>query len=134
MIRYRPTRLRDIPEYARNVASHPTLGPRYGKDVDGARARVLGSGQAIFVLDKFLREATTPPSFWLGPEITGRVTCGNFPLLTEQQVAEANSRDGLNLLVLQTRFYPAHFKQPETMVVGATAVVESHILVNRRAI
>jgi hypothetical protein len=150
-------RLRDIPECARIIAPQPTLGPRCGKEianisalgrrlfadewyfahaifegVEGVRAGVIGAGLAVFVSDNFLQEAKTPPSFWLGPEITRRVTCGNSPLLTEKQVAHANSRDGLNLLVLQTGFNPDDFTQPEAQVVAA-AFVESHISVNRRA-
>jgi hypothetical protein len=151
LIRYRPMRLRDIPECGRIVASHPTLGPRYGgeianvcavwrrlfanewyftsavfEEVEGTRVRVLGAGLAAFVADDFLQEAKNPPSFWLGPEITRRVTRGDSPLLTEKQVAEANSRDGLNLLVLQTGLNPEHFVQSEAQVVAATAFVEDH--------
>lgn len=151
MIRYRPMRLMDIPECGRIVASHPTLGPRYGteianvcavwrrllanewyftsalfEEVEGARVRILGTGIAVFVSDDFLQEAKNPHSFWVGPEITRRVTCGHSPLLTDKQVAEANSRDGLNLLVLQTGLSPEHFGQPEAQVVAATAFVEGH--------
>lgn len=144
-------RLRDIPECGRIVASHPTLGPRYGaeianvcavwrrlfanewyftsavfEEVEGTRVRVLGAGLAAFVSDDFLQEAKNPPSFWLGPEISKRVTRGDSPLLTEKQVAEANSRDGLNLFVLQSGLNPEHFGRPEAHVVGATAFVEDH--------
>jgi len=151
LIRCRPMRLRDIPECARIVACHPTLGPRYGADianvtalwrrlfanewyftssvfeeVEGARVKVLGVGLAVFVSDDFLQEAKNPPSFWLGPEITRRVTRGHSPLLTDKQVSEANSSDGLNLLVLQTGLNPEHFGQPETQVVAAMAFVEGH--------
>lgn len=151
MIRYRPMRLKDIPECARIVASHPTLGPRYGteianvgalwrrlfasewyfthtvfEEVEGARVKVLGAGLAAFVSDDFLQEAKSPPSFWLGLEITRRVLHGNSPLLTEKQVAEANSCQGLNLLVLQTGLNPEHFKQPESVFVAAKACAECH--------
>ena len=151
MIRYRPMRLRDIPECARIVASHPTLGPRYGteianlsafwrrllanewyftnavfEEVEGSRIRILGAGLAVFVSDDILQEAKNPPSFWLGPEITRRVTRGHSPLLTEKQVAEANSCQGVNLFVLQTGFNPEYFTRTEGTAVAATAFVEGH--------
>ena len=148
-VRYRPMRLRDIPECARIVASHPKLGPRYGTEIanlsafwrrlfanewyftnavfeegEGGSVRVLGVGLCVFVSDDFLQEAKNPPSFWFGPEITRRVTRGHSPLLTEKQVAEANSRQGLNLLVLQTGLNPEYFTRPEATAVNATAFVE----------
>jgi hypothetical protein len=151
LIRYRPMRLRDIPECARIVASHPTLGPRYGteianlsafwrrllanewyftnavfEEVEGSRVRILGAGLAVFVSDDILQEAKNPPSFWLGPEITRRVTRGHSPLLTEKQVAEANSCQGVNLFVLQTGFNPEYFTRTEGTAVAATAFVEGH--------
>lgn len=148
-IRYRPMRLKDIPECAKIVAAHPTLGPRYGteianvsafwrrlianewyftnalfEEVEGASVRVLGVGLCVFVSDDFLQEAKNPPSFWFGPEITRRVTLGYSPLLTEKQVAEANSRQGLNLPVLQTGLNPEYFTRPEATAINATAFVE----------
>jgi hypothetical protein len=151
LIRYRQMRLKDVPECVRIVASHPTLGPRYGaeianlsafwhrlltnewyftnalfEEVEGAGVRVLGAGLCVFVSDDFLQEAKDPPSFWFGPEITRRVTRGHSPLLTEKQVAEANCRQGLNLLVLQTGFNPEYFTRTEGTAVAATAFVEGH--------
>jgi len=94
------------------------------EEVEGASVKVLGAGLCIFVTDDFLQEAKSPPSFWLGPEITRRVTLGHSPLLTEKQVAEANSRQGLNLVVLQTGLNPEYFTRPEATAINATAFVE----------
>jgi hypothetical protein len=150
-IRYRPMRLNDIPECVRIIASHPVLSQRYGKGIEELevvwrrflanewfittsvfeedeawKLRVHGVAMSGFVSGKFLREAKTAPFFWLGPEIAKRVIRGKSPLLTEKQVSEANSREGLNLVILLTGVNPADMRRPEAWDVGVTAFVELH--------
>ena len=90
------------------------------------RSRALASGylEPASPSSYQMMEANNPPSFWFGPEITRRVARGHSPLLTEKQVAEANSRQGLNLLVLQTGLNAEYFTRPEATAVSATAFVE----------
>lgn len=151
MIRYRPMRLSDVPECVKLVATHPILAPRYAEgivnlspawrrllandwfwitavfeEVEGANVRRHGVGISVFVHEDFLHEAKKLPFFWLGPEIAKRVIGGRSPLLTEKQVAEANSREGLNLVVWQIGVNPEDVKRPEAMATGATAFVELH--------
>jgi hypothetical protein len=118
----------DIRECVDLVANHPVIGPRYGpaiKDLPTAWLRLLqseagntdvvhsgeGSGRRIcffgvsaIVRDDFLRELKTPPHFWLGPELTRRITRGESPLLTGKQLREANSHGGLNLVCWELGF------------------------------
>jgi hypothetical protein len=144
-------RLSDIPECIKCVAAHATLGPRYGKgiadlsvllrrllanewyfthalfeEVTNPKVKLHGVGFSVFVTDKFLAEAKTPPLFWLGPEIARRVARGDSPLLTEKQVADANSGGGLNVVVCQTGFDPDNMDRPEATVVAATSFIENH--------
>jgi hypothetical protein len=151
MIRHRPLCYRDIPECARIVATHPALGPRYGdtirelpgvwrrllddewsftsavfEETDGAGIRINGVGISVFVTDEFFREAKTPPFFWLGPELTRRIAEGRSPVLTERQLREANSRDGLNVVIWQSGVHPAEVKRAETWEVGVSAFLENH--------
>ena len=150
-IRYRCMRFGDIPECVRLVAAHPLLGPRYGdaiKDLPGAWRRLLnnewfsanalfeqtegthervrGVAISVFVTDEFFQEAKTPPYFWLGPELTQRIAQGRSPLLTEKQVAEANSREGLNLVIWQSGVHPDDVKRSEAWQVGVGAFLECH--------
>lgn len=144
-------RLSDIPQCVKCVASHSTLGPRYGKgiadlsvllrrllandwyfnhalfeEVTDGKVKLHGVGFSVFVTDKFLAEAKTPPMFWLGPEIARRVARGDSPLLTEKQVAEANSGTGLNVVVCQTGFDPENITRPEATMVASTSFIEAH--------
>jgi len=125
-VRHRPMLPSDVRQCADIVAAHPNVGPRYGSAIahlrtawlrlvaddgfcsavvfeegDGAQAKMLGVGATVFVSDDFLRKLKTPPLSWIGPELAKRVAQDDSPLLTWNQVQEANSRDGLNLVVWQ---------------------------------
>src|ERR1700732_567390 len=151
MIRHRPLRYWDIPECARIVATHPALGPRYGdtirelpgvwrrllvdewsftsavfEETEGAGVRIHGVGISVFVTNEFFREAKTPPYFWLGPELTRRIAEGRSPVLTEKQLREANSRDGLNVVIWQNGVHPDDVKRAESWEVGVNAFLENH--------
>lgn len=122
-IRCRPMRRDDIRDCVDLVASHPTLGPRYGDSIaqlgtawcrlmgseaflaqvfeqtDAVRPRKVAVGTRVFVSDDFIIEIKRPPHFWLGRELVGRVKRGQLPVLSDRQVRENNSRGGLNLVV-----------------------------------
>lgn len=122
-LRWHPMQPKDVRECAEIIASHPVIGPRYGtaiadlrpawlrllgceamrtavyEEVDKDRAKILGLGVGVFVNDDFMRELKTLPMFWFGPELAKRVMRQTSPVLSDKEVRQANSCDGLNLLV-----------------------------------
>ena len=118
-----PMRPRDVAGCVAIVAGHASLVARYGddlqslrpvwlsllgreafrayvyKDVQDAGTRIVGVGCSAIVCSDFLREAKTPPFFWIGAELTRRVRDGHSPLLSDKQVREANSNGGVNLVI-----------------------------------
>ncbi len=149
-IRHRQMRPKDVRECADIVAAHPILGPRYGigitdlqpawlrvlgreafmpvvfEEVCGPDVRILGAGVTAFVSDDFMRELKTPPLFWIGPELAGRVVRGDCPLLSDKEVRVANSRVGLNLIVWQIGILPDDLKRPDVTSEAMTAFIRLH--------
>jgi hypothetical protein len=151
-IRHRPMRRKDVRECVDIVAAHPIVGPRYGKsiadlravwsrllaednfcsatvfeEINGSRANLVGAGVSVFVSDEFLREAKKPPSFWIGPELAKRAAAGDHSsLLTAKQAREANSRDGLNLVIWQATVREQHMQRMEVWEAFMKAGVEEH--------
>ena len=129
-LRDRPMQPKDIDECVEMIAMHPVVGPRYGsaiselreawlrllqyqsrtcvliEEVSGPRPSICFVGVTVFVSDDFLREMKAHPLFWFGAELARRLTRGESPLLTDKQICEANSREGLNLLVWEGCFRP----------------------------
>jgi hypothetical protein len=126
------------------------IGPRYGPTIEHlaeAWRRVLRSetnfatvfhagedkqepiclfGFSVAVHDDFVCEMKKLPPFWVGPELTRRVIKGESPVLTDRQVREANSRDGMNLLIWESCAMPgyeAHSELPRYMM---AAFIEVH--------
>jgi hypothetical protein len=122
MLHYRQMRPNDVGRCVEIVAANPILSARYGNAISqlgktwlrllgsdgftavvfeesqGRTVRLLGAGVSVFVSDGFLCELKTPPFFWVGPEIIQRTFRRESPVLSDQQVREANTRGGLNLL------------------------------------
>ncbi len=120
---YRPMRPKDVLECVEIIAAHPVLGPRYQErttelregwlrlldcdaktaivfeEENGSSAQIWGFGVSVFVRDEFMQELKTPPLFWIGPELARRIARGNSPVLTYDELRQANARDGLNLVV-----------------------------------
>jgi hypothetical protein len=69
LIRYRPMRLRDVPECVRIVASHPTLGPRYGAEI----ANLSASPGTVKYSGYKALTATVSPVTAGGQALTGKV-------------------------------------------------------------
>jgi hypothetical protein len=89
-IQRRDMHRRDINQCVQLVASHPILGPRYGRKVSklgdtwrdllgreafravvfetlgGDDRAVVGMGVSVFIADQFARKLKIPPFFWLG--------------------------------------------------------------------
>jgi hypothetical protein len=130
------------------VGSDSVVGPRYGSTIGdlrqawtsilgseaavmvvfeelvGSRATVCAVAVAVFVHDRFLRELKTRP-FWVGPELARRVVRGDSPLLSDRQVADANSRDGLNVLVWETSVCNEFARTAELHRALASAFIDS---------
>jgi hypothetical protein len=147
-IRYRPMRPNDARDCAQVIAAHPVLSARYGdaiwhlrsawlkllgsaaftavvfEELEGAKRAVLGAGIAVFVTDDFIRELKGDPSLWFGPELTIRIARGESPLLTDNQVREANSSDGLNLVCWQPGILPEDLLRGEVSALIMTSFVE----------
>lgn len=121
-LRYRQMEGKDVRGCVEIVAANPILKARYGPAISelestwlrllGSAAftavvfeefgtgghRLVGAGISAFVSDAFVREMKTPPLIWIGPEIVRRISRGNSPVLSDKQVAELNTQDGLTLL------------------------------------
>jgi hypothetical protein len=141
---------KDVAGCAQIIAAHAVIGPRYGnatKDLGRAWLRLLGSeamttavfeeiergrvnlagvGVGVFVRDEFIRELKMPQQFWVGPELTKRVLDGNSPVLSDKEVREANSGEGLKELVWETLTGPAFAKRTEMFHLMGRAYIEIH--------
>jgi hypothetical protein len=94
------------------------------EEVDGARVTTWGVGVGVFVHDAFVRELKTPPLFWVGPELAKRVVHGDSPILSDNEVREANSTEGLNLLVWEACPIPEFGKRPDAYQLMVTAFID----------
>jgi hypothetical protein len=149
-IRHRQMRPKDVLQCVDIVAAHPILSSRYGsaiadlrpawlrllgreafravvfEEISGPHIRILGTGITVFVSDEFMRDAKTPPLFWIGPELVKRVVRGNCPLLSDEELREANSGAGLNLVVWQVGMSPENLKRVEVTTEGMNAFMKEH--------
>lgn len=124
-LRWRPMQPADVDRCVEIVAAHPVIGPRYGADIESLghawrqllgsaaintavferlgrkSATIVGVGFAVFVRDEFIREIKMPPLVWVGPELARRVAGGDSPVLTDDELRDANSGAGLNEIVWQ---------------------------------
>lgn len=114
-VRYRPMRARDVGQCVGVIAAHPVLASRYGPAISylgqswlhllsdgscttavvevevGSRTRIAAVGVSVFVTDKFVCDAKTPPSFWIGPELTRRSRTGEGAVPMGKEIAEAKN-------------------------------------------
>jgi hypothetical protein len=120
-LRYREMQSTDVSRCVQIVAENPILKPRYGaaisqlagcwlsllktqaftavvfEEIASGTRRLIGAGISAFLSDTFVREMKAPPLKWVGPEIIRRISAGNSPVLSDREVAESNTRGGLNL-------------------------------------
>jgi hypothetical protein len=149
-LRYRPMQTVDIPECVDLVAKSAVIGPRYGPMIgqlaeawqsvlgseansatvflagEDERAAICMFGFSVIVRDDFVSEIKTVPQFWVGPELTRRVIKGESPLLTGKELREANSRDGLNLLLWESCTRPGYESEHELHRYMMAAFIEVH--------
>jgi len=147
-LRYRPMQPSDVRNCVQVLTKIPAIGRRYGsaiadlgaawqgligceamgtavfEEVDGAQITTWGVGVGIFVHDDFVRELKTPPLFWVGPELAKRVVRGDSPILSDNDVREANSKEGLNLLVWEACPIPEFAKRPDAYHLMMTAFID----------
>jgi hypothetical protein len=73
------------------------FGSTVFEEVDNSSVRLLGAGIATFVRDDFIRQFRNAPTTWPTPELVTRLKRGNSPVLSRQELRDANSDGGLNL-------------------------------------
>lgn len=136
MLHRRKLHRENIHQSVEMIAEHPVIGPRYGPALDdlrqawlelvgseamkslvleheeGGRSRVIFVGVSVCVQDQFVQELKTG-RFWCGPELANRVRRKQSPLLTDQEVREANSFGGMNLVTWIGHFRPEFEAQSE---------------------
>ena len=83
-------------------------------------------GVGVFVHDDFMREVKSPPLFWFGAELARRVVRGRCPVLSDQEVRDANSRGGLSLLVWEGCHLPEFAARPDVFRLLATSFIEAY--------
>ena len=149
-LHWRPMEPKDVAGCTEIIAAHPVIGPRYGpaiknlrrawlrllgseamttavfEEVDRGRINLAGVGVGVFVRDEFICELKARPQFWIGPELTRRILNGNSPVLSNNEVREANSGDGLNELVWETVTWPSFAKRAEVYHLMGRAYIEIH--------
>jgi len=147
---WRPMNLKDVDECVEIVASHPVIGPRYTSQISNLRSAwanllgrdsmttavfeevaehrtsILGVGVGVFVRDEFIRELKTHPLFWFGPELAKRVVERNSPVLSDSEVREANSGEGLNELVWESLLLRKYEGRAEIYHLMVTAYLDLH--------
>jgi hypothetical protein len=94
------------------------------EDAIGGNVVPLGCSVAVFVSANFVTELKTPPLFWIGQELVRRILRGDSPILSDQQVREANSRGGLNLVVWQSGVRPDYLRLSEVGNAVITSFIE----------
>ena len=96
------------------------------EEVEKGRATLAGVGVGVFVRDEFVREMKATPQFWVGAELTRRALSANSPVLSDREVREANSGEGLNELVWETLPQPAFAERSEIYHLMGRAYIEIH--------
>ena len=149
ILRHRAMRPEDVRRCVDLIASAPAARRRYGQaiedlapawlrllrseaksmvvfeEVEGRRATIGAIGVSVFVQDEFLRDLKARP-FAFSAELARRLRAGSYPLLSERQLREANSRGGLNLVVWEGFICPAYEKSSEMHHKIPAAFVEEH--------
>jgi hypothetical protein len=149
-LRWRTMESDDVPKCAEVILVHPVIGPRYGRarkdlarawahllgrqamttavfeEIDRGHVNLAGVGVGVFVRDDFVRQLKTRPQFWFGPELVKRVLNGDSPVLTDREVREANSGEGLTELVWETLTPPSFSTRTEIYHLMGRAYIEIH--------
>jgi hypothetical protein len=149
-LQWRPMKPNDVAGCAEIIASHPVISPRCGpvikylsrawlqlldseamttavfEEVEKGRVSLAGVGVGVFVHDEFVRELKARRQFWFGPELAKRVLNGNSAVLSDKEVREANSGEGLNELVWETLPRQSFAQRTEIYHLMGEAYIEIH--------
>ena len=149
-LHWRPMQPKDVAGCAEIIASHPVIAPRYGpvikhlgrawlqlldshamttavfEEFEKGRVTLAGVGVGVFVRDEFVRELKARRQIWFGPELAKRVLNGNSPVLSDKEVREANSREGLNELVWETLPRQSFAERTELYHLMGSTYIEIH--------
>jgi len=95
-------------------------------DSDSDPRRSIALSVSVFVTDDFAQRLKIPPFVWIGPELTVLVAKERSPLLSDREVAEANSSSGLISLVWAGCVQLEHSKRFEVHNLMVRAFMEQH--------
>ena len=147
---YRRMRVDDFAACVDIINSDLIVGPRYGPAIqllpavwshllgreafhafvielsESGREKIVMVDIAVFVTDDFARRMKTRPFMWIGPELTQRIAEGGSPLLSDHEVAAANSSGTLNCLLLSGCVHPQYVAEPEVLNFSVGAFFEVH--------
>ena len=146
----RPMQPTDVSACVDIIAADPVIGARYGAAIDDLtyawrhllgsaaltpyvfeqphekRQRIVGAGVGVFVSEGFMREVKSSPLSWFGPELATLAMSRNSPVLSDRQVREGNSREGLNQIVWEVVVTPEVRGNAEFDHVLLDAYIEIH--------
>lgn len=150
MLQYRPMQAQDVARCVEIVAGNRFLAPRYGdaiadlgktwlsllhrlaftavvfEELGAGGRRLVGAGIGAFVSDSFVRDIKKPPLGWIGLNIVRRVSSGDSPMLSDREVADANTRGGLNLIGWHGATSVDDAKRPEVLNFVFGTFIELH--------
>jgi hypothetical protein len=94
------TNSRILPEMWRTLLSNGAMQVFLVEDrAKPAGSRIVSFNASVFVTDGFCSEALSMLPPYLGVELAGRYLSHQLPVLNREQVARANARDGLNVMM-----------------------------------
>jgi hypothetical protein len=150
IIRCRPMRPKDVAGAVAILTANPIVSQRYGKNVKelgsawlrlldceafqacvfqevrDSEVRLIAAACSVFVSDDFVRELKTPPFFWIGPELAGRVLGGRSPVLQGREFSKANTGGGLNLVLWHVCIAPKEAMRSEVRAQVSASFFEYH--------
>jgi len=147
---YRPMRAGDVAACVDLIKSDPILGPRYGPAIwllpavwsrllgqesfrafvfettESGHKKIISVGIAVFVADDFVRQMKTPPFVWIGKELTQCIAEGHSPLLSDREVALANSNGTLTCFCWSGCIHQQYVAEPVVNNFSVRAFIEVH--------
>ena len=93
---------------------------------DSGSPKAIAVGVSVFVTEDFVQRLKTKPFVWIGPELTVLVAKDCSPLLSDREVAEANSNIGLISVVWAGCVHPEYSHELEVHNLMVRAFTEQH--------
>lgn len=117
--RYSPEILKNIPKLWTNLLRDGSLLTVVFEDT--ASGEMLGMGVSAFLNDDFVDEQLANPTPYVNKRIHEMLMAGNSPILSANEIGEANGNSGVNLMPMHFFTPPPDFSNPETLKVLAAA-------------